>query len=485
MAGTIRIAILANAAQARKEIQSVGGSAEGIGKKFSSLRAPAVAALGAIGIGAVGAVKSASDLNETVSKSNTIFGASAGSINSWAGGAAKNLGLSKSQALEAAAGFGDMFTQIGFAGGAAADMSKQVVQTSADLGSFNNLPTADVAERIQAGFRGEYDSLQKLIPNISAARVEQEAMAATGKKSAKELTAAEKATAVLAIVQKDGAKAAGDFAKTSDGAANSQKIAAATAADLSAGLGQQLLPAYTAVLQFATGFLTKMQEHQGVVTAVVAVVGALAVAVLGFSAAQAVVNTVMGIARAACVYFKRFYTKNAFAETDPFLVLIACVYVAAKVEECPVHVKSVLSEARACLSEHSPRPLPTDYTKLAEMEFYLLEELQFDMVVHHPYSTLMSVCGREVLDDGYWSDDDYDPNDQDGDVDMEPSSENKGEEDEDNGAKSILKQMKRREKKRGKRRQGETEQDWINRVWGRGSGRGSWQVDDGVFQMAW
>jgi len=119
------------------------------------------------------------------------------------------------------------------------------------------------------------------------------------------------------------------------------------------------------------------------------------------------------------------------------------------------------------------------------MEFYLLEELQFDMVVYHPYSTLMSICGREVLDDGYWSDDGYDPNDQDGDVDMEPSSENKGEEDEDNGAKSILKQMKRREKKRGKRRQGETEQDWINRVWGRGSGRGSWQVDDGVFQMAW
>ena len=188
----------------------------------------------------------------------------------------------------------------------------------------------------------------------------------------------------------------------------------------------------------------------------------------------------------ACVYFKRFYSKNAFAETDPFLVLTACVYVAAKVEECPVHVKSVLSEARACLSDHSPRPLPTDYTKLAEMEFYLLNELEFDMVVYHPYTTLMSVCGREPLDDGYWSDEDDLGEDED--AGMEPLDDiesdamtNKA----DPGARHIVKRMKRREKRRGRQREGETEQEWITRVWGRGSGRGSWQVDDGVFQMAW
>jgi hypothetical protein len=65
----------------------------------------------------------------------------------------------------------------------AASMSTDVVKLAADLGSFNNLETGDVLERIQAAFRGEYDSLQLLIPNINAARVEQEAMAETGKKS--------------------------------------------------------------------------------------------------------------------------------------------------------------------------------------------------------------------------------------------------------------------------------------------------------------
>lgn len=187
-------------------------------------------------------ISGASDLNETVNKSSVIFGKNAKGIDSWAKGAATSMGLSREQALNAAAGFGDMFSQIGFSGDAAAKMSKGVVQMSADLGSFNNIGTDDVAQRISAAFRGEYDSLQTLIPNINAARVEQEAMATTGKKNAKELTAQEKAAAVLAIVNKDGSRAMGDFARTSDGVANKQKILSARMADARAKFGALLLP---------------------------------------------------------------------------------------------------------------------------------------------------------------------------------------------------------------------------------------------------
>jgi cyclin C len=48
----------------------------------------------------------------------------------------------------------------------------------------------------------------------------------------------------------------------------------------------------------------------------------------------------------ATVFFRRFYLKNSFCETNPYLVLAACVFVAAKVEETPVHIKSVVSEAK-------------------------------------------------------------------------------------------------------------------------------------------
>ena len=192
--------------------------------------------------GVSGATTAASDLNETINKGRTIFGDSFAEIDRWARGSAKALGLPRQAALDAASGFGDMFSQIGFSGAAATRMSKSVVQMSADLGSFNNLETADVADRMSAAFRGEYDSLQALIPNINAARVESVAMATTGKKNAAALTAQEKAAAVLAIVNKDGARAMGDFARTADGAANKQKILAARTADAKAKFGEALLP---------------------------------------------------------------------------------------------------------------------------------------------------------------------------------------------------------------------------------------------------
>ncbi|RZU31156.1 hypothetical protein [Blastococcus saxobsidens] len=195
----------------------------------------------------------ASDLQGTLSKSGAIFGSNAAAIDQWAKSAATSLGLSRQQALAAAAGFGDMFSQIGFAGDQAADMSKAVVQMSADLGAFNDLPTEDVADRISAAFRGEYDSLQALIPNINAARVESEAMAATGKKVASELTAQEKAAAVLAIVNKDGARAIGAFAREADSAAGSAKTASALWLDQKAAIGEQLLPAFTTLMGFLSG----------------------------------------------------------------------------------------------------------------------------------------------------------------------------------------------------------------------------------------
>lgn len=199
-----------------------------------------------------GAISGASDLNETISKSSTIFGTAAKDVESWASTAAQSVGLSKSAAMEAAAGFGNMFTQLGFGADEAARLSEQTVQMAADLGSFNNMPTADVADRISAAFRGEYDSLQALIPNINAARVEQEAMAATGKTNASELTAQEKAAAVLAIVNRDGAAAMGDFAKTADGAANTQKTLTASLEDQQSKLGQTLMPLWSGFLGFLT-----------------------------------------------------------------------------------------------------------------------------------------------------------------------------------------------------------------------------------------
>lgn len=41
------------------------------------------------------------------------------------------------------------------------------------------------------------------------------------------------------------------------------------------------------------------------------------------------------------------------------------------------------------LDEYNIRNFPPDTSKLAEMEFYLVDDLECDLVVYHPYRTLM------------------------------------------------------------------------------------------------
>lgn len=284
------------------------------------------------GIAVFGFLKSAqqdaSDLNETANKSAVIFGDQAGAIDKWASAAASSAGLSKKAALDAAAGFGDMFLQLGFAGTEAAKMSTSTVQLAADLGSFNNLPTADVSQRIGAAFRGEYDSLQLLIPNINAARVQTEALAMTGKTNAKELTAQEKAAAVLAIVNHDGARAAGDFAKTSGANANAQKILTARYENAKTAIGKGLIPVMGFLLKAANvvlagfialgGFFAKHADTIKLVAGVITAFFIPALVRMGIAAAVSAAETV-----ALWVMIKASAIRGAAAQAVASLRVVA------------------------------------------------------------------------------------------------------------------------------------------------------------------
>jgi phage-related protein len=168
----------------------------------------------------------------------------------WANTSATAMGLPKQAALDAVGTIGNLFMQLGASSDQAANVGQGMVQLSADLASFHNVAggSAEVLDAMSAAFRGEYDALQRYIPTINGAAVEQQALAMTGKESAKELTNLEKAMAVQAIMARDAGAAVGDFARTSDGAANQQRILDANMANLQATLGQGLLPIYGAFI---------------------------------------------------------------------------------------------------------------------------------------------------------------------------------------------------------------------------------------------
>ncbi|RPB05933.1 cyclin-like protein [Choiromyces venosus 120613-1] len=89
----------------------------------------------------------------------------------------------------------------------------------------------------------------------------------------------------------------------------------------------------------------------------------------------------------AQLYIRRFYTKVPIRDTNPYLVMATCLYLALKMEECPQHIRIVVSEARTCW----PDVVPSDTAKLAECEFYLISEMNSYLIVHHPYRTLQDL----------------------------------------------------------------------------------------------
>ncbi|KAF9236634.1 cyclin-like protein [Melanogaster broomeanus] len=99
----------------------------------------------------------------------------------------------------------------------------------------------------------------------------------------------------------------------------------------------------------------------------------------------------------AIVFFRRFYLKSSYCETDPFIVIAACCYVAGKAEESPVHIKNIVAEARLFFSKqpYGIKSFSSDNSKLAEMEFYLVADLECDLIVFHPYRTLMALCKKD------------------------------------------------------------------------------------------
>lgn len=208
--------------------------------------------LGGVAIGSFlkGAVNASSELNEVTSKSNQVFQESAGAIRQWAEGGAENFGLSKRAALEAASGFGNMFVQLGIGLDQAAAMSTGIVELAADFASFHNADITQVLDAQAAAFRGEYDSLQRFLPLINAATVEQRALEMTGKRTTKELTAQEKALAVQALMLEGAGDAAGDFDRTSDSLANSMRTLSAESENTKATLGDALAPAMAKLVGF-------------------------------------------------------------------------------------------------------------------------------------------------------------------------------------------------------------------------------------------
>ena len=204
-------------------------------------------------------VDAASNLSEAQNKVNEVFDDGKGLVREWAAVADQSAGLSERAALDAAGSFGNMFVQLGLNKDRAGEMSIAMSELAADFASFHNADISEVLIAQQAAFRGEYDAVQRFVPTINAAAVEQKALEMGLAKTTKEISAQDKALAAYQLMIDDAGDALGDFDRTSDGLANQQRILAAQWENLTAELGAALLPAALDVVEA----MNKLLEQHG------------------------------------------------------------------------------------------------------------------------------------------------------------------------------------------------------------------------------
>lgn len=250
--------------RAKKEFKTLEGFGAKAGFILKKAFLPLAAATGAVGTFAYKAAQSASDLNEELAKSGQIFGRASKGIEQFGDTAARNLGQSKQEAIAAASTFGIMGKAAGLTGTDLAGFSTRLVTLTSDLASFNNARPEDVVQALGAALRGESEPMRRFGVLLNDAALKAEAMAMGIYKGKGPLEQQAKILAANSLIFKQTSDAQGDFIRTSDGAANQQRILKAALKDITTDIGRAFLPALQNIVGGLAAVTTAFSEQGAV-----------------------------------------------------------------------------------------------------------------------------------------------------------------------------------------------------------------------------
>jgi len=319
-----------------QEIGSSGSKAQALAKKAFL---PAAAALGALSVAAGKTIQDASALNEQINGSAVIFGDASKAVVGWSKTLAESAGLSATAGLTAANQFGAMFKTLGLGAPTTAKMSEQMVQLAGDLASFKDIAPEVALEKLRAGLSGEAEPLRAVGVFLTEAAVAQEAYRLGLAKTGAKLTEQQKIQARYSLILQQTKDAQGDFARTSDSVANSQKRVSAETENAQAALGEKLAPAYLVVLnalnQVITGVtafidvigrvITWVGQYKELLVGLAAVLLILNARTIAFNAAMAAQLAWMSIVNILNALRTAWWALNAAMAANPIGVVIAVV----------------------------------------------------------------------------------------------------------------------------------------------------------------
>jgi hypothetical protein len=218
-----------------------------------------------------------------MSKSQEVFGDASKAIENFANSAAKNIGISKTAALEAAANFAIFGKAAGLSGKELTSFSTDLLTLAADFASFNNVSIEQAITAIGAGLRGESEPLRKFGVLLTAGTVEAKAMEMGLADANGKISEQSKVLARQALILEQTTVQQGDFARTSEGAANQQRILTAQMEDAKAKIGQGLLPIYQKLLALLVPVVDYFSRNSEVMSKLVLVILAVTGAIVALN----------------------------------------------------------------------------------------------------------------------------------------------------------------------------------------------------------
>ena len=95
----------------------------------------------------------------------------------------------------------------------------------------------------------------------------------------------------------------------------------------------------------------------------------------------------------ALVYLQRYFLSTPMQNVNLYLLVATAFYLSSKTEESPHHIRLVAAEAR----QSWPEFVPGDVSRLGEMEFCLISEMRSQLIVWHPYRSLIALKENQDL----------------------------------------------------------------------------------------
>lgn len=192
-------------------------------------------------------INAASDLEESLNALSVSYGAASEGIAKLGEDAASRLGVTQSAFNQAAVRFSAFADRIVGEGGNVEGFVDDITTRAADFASVFNIDVAEALQVFQSGLSGEAEPLKRFGINLLQSEVQAYALREGIIGVGEQMTETQKVQARYGLLLESTAKTAGDFANTSDGLANSQRILQANFQDMQATVGGALLPAFAAL----------------------------------------------------------------------------------------------------------------------------------------------------------------------------------------------------------------------------------------------